>query len=61
MERTRFECLEADCEFEVEAATDEELIDVVQRHMSDAHDSFELEDVILANATPAHATTNEAS
>jgi predicted small metal-binding protein len=59
VDRTRFECLEADCEFEVEAASDEELIDAVQQHMGEAHDSFELDDVILANATPA--TRNGAS
>jgi predicted small metal-binding protein len=61
MNRTRYECLEAGCEFDVQAASDEELIELVQRHMSEAHDSFELEDVILANATPASATANEAS
>jgi len=50
MVRLSYECLEAGCDFKGDAASDEELVEIVQRHMSDAHDSFELEDVILANA-----------
>lgn len=46
----RYVCLEAGCEAVVEAADEDSLIEAVQTHMSDAHNTFELEDVILANA-----------
>jgi predicted small metal-binding protein len=49
--RRRFECAEAGCSAVLEAATEDELIEVVQRHMREEHDTFELEDVILDNAT----------
>lgn len=46
----RWECLEAGCSFSVVAAGDEELIDKANEHVREAHDSYELEDVILAAA-----------
>ena len=47
----RFICLEAGCDQPIEADTDEKLVEAVQKHMADAHDSFEIEDFILAVAT----------
>lgn len=52
MTALRFECLEAGCEVVCRGDDEDELVAVVERHMADAHDSFELEDVILANAVP---------
>jgi predicted small metal-binding protein len=49
--RKRFVCLEAGCEAVIEADSDEELVRAVQQHVADAHDSFELEEFILAGAT----------
>ena len=46
----QFECLEAGCDFSYRAATEAELVAGVQRHMAEAHDSFELEEFILAGA-----------
>jgi predicted small metal-binding protein len=46
----RWECLEAGCSFSVVAANDEELIEKANEHVGQAHDSYELEDVILAGA-----------
>jgi predicted small metal-binding protein len=59
MTRTTYECLEAGCDLRMEAENEEELVELVQRHMSEAHNSFELEDVILANATLVKAPANE--
>jgi predicted small metal-binding protein len=49
--RKQFVCLEAGCETVIEADTDDELIRAVQEHVAEAHDSFELDDFILAGAT----------
>jgi predicted small metal-binding protein len=46
----RWECLEAGCSVSVTAASDEELIEKANEHVREAHDSYELEDVILAGA-----------
>jgi len=46
----RWSCLEAGCGVVVSAPTDEELVDAANVHMREAHVSYELEDVILANA-----------
>jgi predicted small metal-binding protein len=51
VKRKRFVCLEAGCERVIEANSDEELIRAVQEHVADAHNSFELDDFILAGAT----------
>jgi predicted small metal-binding protein len=40
-------CLEAGCDAVITAGSDEELVAAVNRHVGDAHGSFELEDVIL--------------
>ena len=49
----RYECFEAGCDWKTEARTERDLIEVVNLHMADAHDSFELEDVIIDNAIAA--------
>jgi predicted small metal-binding protein len=49
--RKRFVCLEAGCETPIEADSDDELVQAVQQHMAEAHNSFELEEFILAGAT----------
>jgi predicted small metal-binding protein len=46
----RWTCLEAGCTFTLTAGSDEELIERANAHVSEAHDSYELEDVILAGA-----------
>jgi predicted small metal-binding protein len=56
----QFECLEAGCDFSCRAATDADLVTAVQSHMAEAHDSFELEDFILAGAVEVSADSNEA-
>ncbi|MGN6168161.1 MAG: DUF1059 domain-containing protein [Solirubrobacteraceae bacterium] len=44
-------CLEAGCEKVIESKSDEELVRAVQEHVAEAHNSFELDDFILAGAT----------
>jgi predicted small metal-binding protein len=51
MTKKQFVCLEAGCERVIEADSDEELIQAVQQHVAEAHDSFELDEFILAGAT----------
>ena len=46
----RWECMEAGCSAVVIAADEDELVERVNAHVSEAHDSYELEDVILADA-----------
>lgn len=45
-----FECFQARCDQVFEADDEDTLVEVVSGHMNDAHDTFELEDVIVANA-----------
>jgi Protein of unknown function (DUF1059) len=40
-------CLEAGCDSVIVAPDDERLVEAVNRHVAEAHDSFELEEVIL--------------
>jgi uncharacterized protein DUF1059 len=40
-------CLEAGCDAVITAEDDEQLVAAVNLHVAEAHDSFELEDVIL--------------
>ncbi len=49
----RYECLDADCGEVIVAADEAALIEAVQAHMADAHDSFELEDTIVDASTEA--------
>jgi predicted small metal-binding protein len=46
----RWECLEAGCGEIVTAAGEDELIEKVNAHVGSAHGSYELEEVIIANA-----------
>lgn len=47
----RYECLDAGCGEVIVAADEAALIEAVQAHMAEAHDSFELEDVIVDTST----------
>jgi predicted small metal-binding protein len=49
--KKKFVCLEAGCDRVIEADGDEELIEAVQAHVAEAHNSFELDEFILAGAT----------
>jgi predicted small metal-binding protein len=51
MGRKRFVCLEAGCERVIEADNDDDLVQAVQEHVAEAHNSFELDEFILAGAT----------
>jgi predicted small metal-binding protein len=46
----RWQCLEVGCATAVTAGSDEELVAAVNAHVREAHDSYELEEVILAAA-----------
>jgi predicted small metal-binding protein len=46
-------CLEAGCDVVVIADDDRPLVAAVNRHVAEAHDSFELEEVILDAAEDA--------
>ena len=46
----RWACMEAGCSAVVIAADEDELVEKVNAHVAEAHDSYELEDVILADA-----------
>jgi len=53
----RWRCLEPGCTTAVEAASEDELVDAANAHMREAHDSYELEEVILAGVEePVEAT-----
>ena len=47
----RWECMEAGCDAVVTAGDDDELVEKVNDHVRAAHDSYELEEIILAGAT----------
>jgi uncharacterized protein DUF1059 len=42
--------MEVGCETVLEARTDEQLVEAASDHVREAHDSYELEEVILAGA-----------
>ena len=46
----RWTCLEVGCDATVTAADEDDLVEKVNVHVAEAHGSYELEDVILANA-----------
>jgi predicted small metal-binding protein len=54
--RLRYRCLEANCGAVIVANNEDELIDLVSRHVGDAHHGVELDEVILANAEPDEDT-----
>jgi predicted small metal-binding protein len=47
----QYECLDAGCGAIIAAADEEALVVAVQRHMTEEHGSFELEDVIIDMST----------
>jgi predicted small metal-binding protein len=49
--KKRYVCLEAGCDAVIEGGSDDELVQAVQEHVARAHDSFELDEFILAGAT----------
>jgi predicted small metal-binding protein len=55
----RWRCLEVGCEAVVDADSDEALVEAANTHVREAHDSYELEEVILASAEDAPASANE--
>jgi predicted small metal-binding protein len=59
--RLRYRCLDANCGAVIVADGEEELIELVSRHVGDAHNGVELEDVILANAEPVEDTGQQSS
>ena len=60
----RWRCLEVGCGAAITASTDEELVEAANAHVREAHDSYELEEVILAGAEdvmPEPAAMQEAA
>jgi predicted small metal-binding protein len=55
----RWRCLEVGCGAVVEAGTDEALVEAANAHVREAHDSYELEEVILAGVEDAPVSANE--
>jgi hypothetical protein len=49
----QYKCLDAGCGATIVAPDEQALVEAVQRHMAEAHDSFELEDVIIDMSTEA--------
>ena len=47
----RYEFLDAGCGTIIVAPDEQALVEAVQRHMAEEHDSFELEDVIIDMST----------
>ena len=47
----QYECLDAGCGAIIVADDEQALVEAVQRHMDEAHGSFELEDVIIDMST----------
>jgi hypothetical protein len=47
----RYECLDAGCGATIIAIDEPALVEAVQRHMAEEHDSFELEDVVIDMST----------
>jgi predicted small metal-binding protein len=48
-EGLRYDCLEPDCGWSVTASGEDDVVERVTAHMAEAHSTFELEDVVLAN------------
>jgi predicted small metal-binding protein len=47
----QYQCLDAGCGATIVAPDEEALVEAVQRHMTEEHGSFELEDVIIDMST----------
>jgi len=54
----QYQCLEAGCDEEIVAPDEASLIEAVQRHVADKHDSFELEAVIVDMSTEVEGEDN---
>lgn len=52
--------MEVGCDAVVTAASEEELVEAVNAHVGEAHDSYELEEVILAGAEDAPIAQEQA-
>lgn len=46
----RYDCLESGCSWSITTDDDAALVAAVQAHTGEAHASFELEEIVLANA-----------
>ena len=59
----RWRCLEVGCGTVITGETDEELVEAANAHVQAAHDSYELEEVILAGAEDVNsdAAMNQAT
>lgn len=55
----RYECLDAGCGATIVAPDEQALVETVQRHMAEEHDSFELEDVIIDMSTEVDGDEQE--
>jgi predicted small metal-binding protein len=55
----QYQCLDAGCGATIVAPDEAALVEAVQRHMAEEHDSFELEDVIIDMSTEAESAEEE--
>ncbi len=55
----RYECLDRGCGEVIVAGDEASLVEAVQRHMAEKHDSFELEDVIIDMSEDASEAEEE--
>jgi predicted small metal-binding protein len=55
----QYECLDAGCGTIIVAPDEQGLVEAVQRHMDEAHGSFELEDVISDMSTEVDENQEE--
>jgi predicted small metal-binding protein len=57
----QYQCLDAGCGATIVAPDEEALVEAVQRHMTEEHGSFELEDVIIDMSTEVEDREGEQS
>ena len=55
----QYKCLDAGCGATIVAPDEQALVEAVQRHMAEEHDSFELEDVIIDMSTEVEGDGEE--
>ena len=55
----QYQCLEAGCDQRIVAPDQQALVQAVQRHVAEKHDSFELEDVIIDMSTEVEGEEEE--
>jgi Protein of unknown function (DUF1059) len=56
----QYQCLDAGCDERIVAPDEQALVEAVQRHVAEKHDSFELEDVIIDMSTEVDGDEEEA-